>query len=130
MNKYTWSSEVRAHEIDAQGIVNNAHYLCYFDQARTLHIRELGIDWVELSKQGLNLVLANANIRFLKPLRPFQSFEVSSSIEREGKVKLIFNQTISNSEGTLVCTGINTIVCVDNTSGRPVAIDKISGLLL
>ncbi|KTC86661.1 acyl-CoA thioesterase [Legionella brunensis] len=123
---FTWNSEVRAHEIDAQGIVNNAHYLSYFDHARTLLLREYGIDWVKLSHDGFNLVLAHADIRFLHSLRAFQTFRVISTARREGKIKLLFDQTIvcTNNE-KLICTAVNTIVCVDSKRNKPVSLELI-----
>lgn len=129
MSNFTWNSTVRAHEIDAQGIVNNAHYLSYFDHTRTLHLLEHGFDWVKLAKEGFNFVLIEANLKFLHPLRPFEAFNVSSNLTYEGRLKLIFNQTITNAE-QVICRGINTVVCVNSRQGKPIAINKVPKLHL
>ncbi|RAP34884.1 hypothetical protein B1207_14415 [Legionella quinlivanii] len=124
-HEFSWTSEVRAHELDAQGIVNNAHYFCYFDHVRTLQMRALGFDWVQLSQKGFNLVLASAAIDFLKSLTAFDSFTIVSRLEPEGRIKLIFNQTIFNNQQELVCRGMNTVVCVDKARGKPISIDRL-----
>lgn len=125
MEYFIWKGEVRAHEIDAQGIVNNAHYLSYFDHARTLYLKEFGVDWVALSGKGLNLVLVRSDIEFKHPLRPFDTFEITSTARQEGRLKLVFNQRIINSEKKLVCTGLNTVVCVDIERNLPVALHQV-----
>jgi len=128
MTLFIWKSEVRAHELDVQGIVNNAHYFCYFDHARTLVIRDLGVDWAALSQDGFNLVLAKAEIEYKSSLKAFQTFQVETTIELEGKLKLIFNQRIFNDEKRLICIGKNTVVCVNQTTSKPIAIQAIEGL--
>ncbi|OCH98141.1 hypothetical protein A8135_13365 [Legionella jamestowniensis] len=128
MINFIWESKVRAHEIDAQGIVNNSHYLCYFDHVRTLHLHALGADWIQLSNKGINLVLSQANLQYLKPLRAFERFKVTSTIAKEGRLKLIFTQSLYNSAGALMCRGINTVVCVDINRNKPIAIDKVEAL--
>ncbi|WP_028389164.1 acyl-CoA thioesterase [Legionella fairfieldensis] len=122
--EFSWKSEVRAHEIDAQGIVNNAHYFCYFDHVRTLHIKSLGIDWVQLSQEGYDFVLVHADIRFFKSLRAFQTFKITSKLSQEGKLKALFYQRLFNDDKQLVCEGKNTIVCVDRTRNKPIAINQ------
>lgn len=124
MKPFVWKNEVRAHEVDVQGIVNNAHYLSYFDHARTLHLKEIGLDWSKLSSEGFDLVLTHTDIRFSHPLRTFDMFEVVSTLEREGRLKLMFRQRIFNTENTLICTGINTVVCVDRKRNRPISIEQ------
>lgn len=124
-HEFSWTNEVRAHELDAQGIVNNAHYFCYFDHVRTLQMQALGFDWVQLSQRGFNLVLAKATIDFLKSLFAFDAFSIVSRLEPEGRLKLIFNQTLFNNQREPVCRGINTVVCVDKTRGKPITIDKL-----
>ncbi len=128
MSQFSWVSEVRAHEIDVQGIVNNAYYLTYFDHVRTLHLKNLKIDWAKLSQEGYNLVLIQAEIKFLHPLRAFDSFEVRSILIRDGRLKLVFDQSVINQQDRLVCRGINTVVCVDSSRNKPIHLDKIANL--
>lgn len=127
-NEFNWDCEVRAHEIDAQGIVNNAHYFCYFDHVRTLQVKHLGIDWVELSQKGFDLVLAHAEMRFLRSLRAFQRFKVLSVLSQEGKLKWVFDQKLVDEENQLVCQGINTVVCIDRQRNKPIPLERICSL--
>ena len=130
MRNFSWASGVRAHELDTQGIVNNAYYFCYFDHARTLVIRDLGINWSDLSREGFNLVLAKAEIHYKSSLKAFDKFTVTTNIELEGKLKIIFHQEIINSESKVICIGKNTVVCVNAKTNLPIALQKIKELKL
>lgn len=118
-----WNNEVRSHEIDVQGIVNNACYFNYFDHARTLHFLKIGIDWNELSKLGYNFVLVHSDITFIKSLKPFQTFYIETQSEIVSKLKLVFYQKIYCKENkSLICKSRNTLACVDTTRNKPVKI--------
>jgi acyl-CoA thioester hydrolase len=61
---------VRYNECDAQGAVFNANFLVYFDVAITELWREaFGSYGDALEQHGLDLMVAEANIRYLKPAR-------------------------------------------------------------
>lgn len=131
MKEFKWQNEVRAHEIDGQGIVNNAHYFSYFDHARTRVLQECGIDWLELSQDGIDVVLVHSDIRYYYPLRAFESFEVTTTCRLDGRIKLLCDQFIICLEtGRLVCKGINTVVCVDRKRGKPVFVDRVMSALV
>jgi acyl-CoA thioester hydrolase len=59
---------VRYGECDPQGVVFNAHYLAYFDIAITELWRELG-GYEAMVDGGVDMVVAEARVRYLAPLR-------------------------------------------------------------
>jgi acyl-CoA thioester hydrolase len=61
---------VRYGECDPQGIVFNANYLLYFDVAFTELWREAVGAWTDMvERDGVDAVVAEANIRFRAPAR-------------------------------------------------------------
>lgn len=52
-----WSSEVRNYEIDYQGIVNNANYFHYLDQARSNYLESIGINLKKFADKNLNILM-------------------------------------------------------------------------
>jgi acyl-CoA thioester hydrolase len=60
---------VRYGECDPQGIVFNANYLAYFDIAVTELWREAIGPWHEMVERGVDVVVAEANVRFRRPAR-------------------------------------------------------------
>jgi acyl-CoA thioester hydrolase len=60
---------VRYSECDLQGIVFNAHYLNYFDTSMTELWRAAYGGYQEMLDHGIDMVLAEAHVRFRKPAR-------------------------------------------------------------
>lgn len=118
--------EVRDYECDIQGIVNNARYIHYLEHARHKALEESGVDFAAMHKQGLDLVVTEANIKYLGSLKPKDLFRVETEITSNDKLKLFFSQKIFR-ESQLVLDSLTTGVCLDRNLGKPV---KISALEL
>lgn len=90
---FTLPMEVRDYECDLQGIVNNAVYQNYNEHCRSAFIASLGIEFAELHARGIDVVVAQLNMRFKVPLRPGDKFEVRLSLEKQG-LRYVFHQDI------------------------------------
>ena len=123
MKSSVWNSEVRSHEVDCQGIVNNASYLNYFDHARSLNLKENDIDWHQSSKKGLNLVLSSSEIKFIRPLLPFDKFLIETKVSLSGKMKILFEQSVfDEGKKNLYCSSKNYVACFDSNTKKPIPI--------
>jgi acyl-CoA thioester hydrolase len=78
---------VRYNECDPQGVVFNANYLTYFDLAMTELWRELG-GYGTMVDAGVDMVVAEANVRYLAGLRFDEEFEVRALIARLGDTSM------------------------------------------
>ena len=78
---------VRYHECDPQGIVFNANYLAYFDMAVTELWRPLG-GYAEMVESGTDIVVAEAVVRYLAPLRFDEEVELVVRGVRLGKTSI------------------------------------------
>lgn len=126
---YIWEDEVRDSETDLQGIVNNSNYFIYMAHTRHKHLKELGIDFAEVSRQGYNLVLVHSDISFKDSLKSGDWFTVTSKAETKGKIRVIFlQQVIRKSDSKVVAEAINTTTCIHTKSGRPRYPDEIKRL--
>ncbi|MDR1526356.1 MAG: acyl-CoA thioesterase [Dysgonamonadaceae bacterium] len=97
--------KVRDYECDAQGIVNNAHYLHYFENTRHEFMQSLGTSFKESHAAGVDPVVAHADLHYKTPLTGNELFISALTVERRG-VKIIFHQTIRRkSDGVLCCKG-------------------------
>ncbi len=74
---------VRYNECDPQGVVFNANYLTYFDITITELWRELG-GYQAMVDAGADVVVAEARVRYLGPLRFDDEFEVVARVTRLG----------------------------------------------
>src|SRR5690606_1798658 len=61
---HTTKLRVRYAETDQMGVVYHTHYLVWCEIGRTDFIRQLGVSYAELERQGLFLAVAEANIRY------------------------------------------------------------------
>ncbi|MFN3648515.1 MAG: acyl-CoA thioesterase [Armatimonadota bacterium] len=111
---YRLELEVRDYECDLQGIVNNAVYQNYLEHTRHLFLKSRGIDFAQLSRDGVNLVVARIELDYLYPLRSGDRFEVRVSVDRVSRLRFGFTQEIFRLpdgkpilRGRVIGTGIN-----------------------
>jgi acyl-CoA thioester hydrolase len=86
--------EVRDYECDIEGIVNNAVYMNYLEHARHSYLKHLGIDFAELTRKGIHLVVIRIEADYLYPLRSGDRFYLTASLERISKLRFGFSQDI------------------------------------
>jgi acyl-CoA thioester hydrolase len=76
---------VRFHECDPQGIVFNANFLAYADIAITELYREAFGSWqAAMEEGGIDMVVAEAKVRYLAPLRFDEEVDLVASVTRIG----------------------------------------------
>lgn len=127
---FTWHAEVRGYELDLQGIVNNAVYLQYLDQTRILYLLSKGIDWQQWHQDGYNLVVNHIDLSFKHSLKQHDRFYVTAKVEIQGRLKIVFHQSIFKENQTLVAVAKVTCVCVSTSTGKPSAPEHLINALL
>lgn len=111
--------EVRDYECDFQGIVNNAVYQNYLEHARHLFLKQCGIDFIALSKRGIDLVVVRAEIDYLYPLRNDDRFYVALNLERVSRIRFGFLQDIYRYPDDKPILRARIIGTSLNEAGRP-----------
>jgi len=112
--------KIRDYECDQQGIVNNAVYLNYLQHARHEYGLSTGLDWLELGKKGIDLVIRRAELDYFRPLKPGMMVRVTANPVRKGKFRLYFEQEILIlPDEEVAVKALMTAACV--TDGRPAA---------
>ena len=111
--------EVRDNETDSAGIVNNANYYIYMAHCRHKHVKALGIDFDELKRQGYNLVVAEANIKFKSSLVSGDEYFVTCKVITPKAGRFAFEQdVVRKSDGVLVAKGIISATCIIQETGK------------
>lgn len=116
--------QVRDHECDIQGIVNNAVYQHYFEHARHEFLKTEGLNFLELTQSGIILVLYRVEIDYLLPLKASSKFHVDVRCQRLSKFKCLFHQTISIDDQ--IYTKGQFFVAAINTEKKPINLDQIN----
>jgi acyl-CoA thioester hydrolase len=88
---YFYSLRVRYAEVDAQGVVFNAHYLTYFDTAITEFFRASGYSYADFfTAKGLDFHLIKATVEYLKPIGFDMIVEIGVRVARIGTSSVTF----------------------------------------
>jgi acyl-CoA thioester hydrolase len=109
---------VRYRETDAQGIVNNADYLSYFEVGRVEWLRAAGLSYRELEKEGYGLVVVEALARYKRPAFFDDELTVRTELTELKRASLSFGYTVLRGDEVLV-TGRTLHGCMDLTTGKP-----------
>ena len=110
---FTLELAVRDYELDSEGIVNNAVYLHYLEHTRHAFVKQEGIPFGSLTRDGLVPVVRRMEIDYRTPLRSGDVMLSRLWIERQG-ARFIFHQDIFNKDsGVLVVAAVVTIVCME-----------------
>ena len=122
--------KVRDYECDLQGIVNNAVYQNYLEHTRHEFLISKQIDFAELARQGLNLVVIRAELDYKRPLTSGDAFYVGLNFTMKDRVRFQFEQVIHRCEDDAVCVQALITGTGMNERGRPkVPKDLVSALL-
>lgn len=93
-HQYSLEFVVRDYECDLQGVVNNANYQHYLEHARHEFLISKGVSFNQLHEEGIDLIVTKVEIDYKYPLKSRDKFFVRLNIQREGNVRLVFNQDI------------------------------------
>jgi acyl-CoA thioester hydrolase len=111
---------VRYHECDPQGIVFNAHYLAYADMASFECLKALFGSADELRDNGVDLVVAESNLRYLAPCRFDDELAVAVFVDRLGTTSIVFRFEMRRRT-ELVAVVTNRYVWIGTDTLRPTA---------
>lgn len=111
---------VRYHECDPQGVVFNAHYLAYADMASFECLKALLGSHATLRDRGIDLVVAESNVRYLAACHFDDELVVEVVVGRVGTTSLVLRFDIRRGRD-LVATVTNRYVWVSIQALRPTA---------
>jgi len=121
--------EVRDYECDMQGIVNNAVYQNYLEWARHCYLRSRGLDFADLTKRGIIVVVIRSELDYLRSLNSGDNFTITVSTRKASRLKMVFDQNILLSpDNEPVVKASITATCI-NEHNRPYFDDELNRLL-
>ena len=104
---FFYSFRVRYSEVDAQGIVFNAHYLTFFDSAMTEYLRHINYDYVqEVKDRNEDFHTVKTLVEYKQPIKFDQIIDVCIKVKKIGRSSLTFYIEIHPSkEDILLASG-------------------------
>jgi len=113
-----WSSPVRFVECDQQGIVFNAHYLVWADEAVNTWWADRGVDWPQLIAGGLDYVVVASALEWSSSARYGDTVEVDADLENLGRTSLTVRFAVRVGERQC-CQVRTTYVCTAGGAPTP-----------
>jgi len=103
---------VRYMEADAQGVVFNAWYLTYFDEAFTAFLGARGLSYQALLEAGFDFQLVHTEIDWNSGLRWPGDALVAVSTARLGRTSFAMDFEVRRDGGEVTCSGRTVYVAV------------------
>ena len=114
---------VRFGETDAAGVANNAVYLQYFEIGRIELLRSRGHSYAAVHTSGIDLIVAEAGVRYLRPLWFDDDVAVHCHVTKLARASLTFEYELYRGE-ELCATGFTRLACVQRPSLKPVRLPE------
>jgi len=116
---------VRYAECDPQGVVFNAQYLAFADHALTELWRELFGGYGEMLAHGVDVVVAEARVRFHAPARFDEELDITVTVAHLGTTSMALHDAITRvCDGTAVAEVELRYVWVGRESGQKTPIPE------
>lgn len=110
---------VRYGEVDKMSFLYHAHYVEYFDVARTELIRSIGITNREMEENGVMLPVLNVNINYGTPATYDDLLTIRTTLKEMPRVKITFHYEVLRGE-ELLTTGSVTLAFMNSATKRAI----------
>lgn len=115
--------EVRYGDLDPQGHLNNAKYLTYFEQTRVRYLIHLGLFAEGQSFMEVGIILAEAKVAFLVPVRFATDVKVGMRVSQVGNKSITTEYAlIDAASGQELATGSAVVVAFDYRAGKTIPV--------
>jgi acyl-CoA thioester hydrolase len=121
--KFFHPVEVRYGDLDPQGHLNNAKYLTFFEQARVEYLINLGLFTKDQSFMDIGVIIADAHITFLAPIRFGDQIKVGVRTSKFGNKSMTVEQNIvDNITGKELAKGEIVMAAFDYRNKKTISI--------
>lgn len=121
MNFHEFKVRVRYAETDQMGVVYHGNYAQYLEMGRVEWLRNLGLSYSFMEKNGVMLPVVSLTINYKKPARYDDLLTVRTIFKKQESVRIEFDYEIFNDNAELLTTGNSVLVFVDMKTGRPIS---------
>ncbi len=118
MHKSTIQYRVPYADTDQMGVVYYANYLVLFERLRNELLREAGLPYLEIEKQGIMLPVIEAVCKYRNPAFYDDLLEVSGWFDEARGARLLIRCEVRRN-GELLVEGHTVHACVNIKTRRP-----------
>ena len=121
MDFHEFKVRVRYAETDQMGVVYHGNYAQYFEMGRVEWLRNKGLSYSFMEKNGVMLPVVSLTLNYKKPARYDDLLTVRTIFKKQESVRIEFDYEIYSEEGELLTTGNSVLVFVNMKTGRPIS---------
>ncbi len=114
-------------DTDQMGYVYYGNYARFYEIGRVEALRSIGFSYKALEDSGIMMPVYENSSRYLQPARYDDLLTVKVLVKNPPAVRMVFEYEIINEAGTLLHTGITTLVFLSRQTNKPC---KVPGELL
>jgi acyl-CoA thioester hydrolase len=129
MANFSVDFKVRDYECDMQGVVNNSVYQNYLEHTRHEFLLSKGIDFAELARNKINLVVLRAELDYKASLVGGDEFFVDVEFIQSSRVRFDFLQHIYRKKDNKLMLAAKITGTSVNERGRPFLPDFFASLV-
>jgi len=114
--------QVRYLEVDAQGVVFNAWYLAWFDDAMTAFLAHRGLPYTAMLGAGYDVQLVRSEIDWRTGVGFGDAVTVSVSTARIGRTSFALDFEVRRDAAEITCAGrtVYVVVATDGSGKREI----------
>lgn len=121
---------VRYSECDLQGVVFNANYLTYLDEAMTELFRtSLNGGYQAMVEGGVDMVVAECNLRYLAPARFDDEIEIEATVARLGTTGMTTAMLVTREGEALTEAELRHVFVNAREGGKTAIPDQVRAAL-
>ena len=122
--KVFWETRIRYYELDPQGIMHNANYLAFYDQAVVEYFRDLDYDYEkEIRTTNKDFHTVQVVVQYNKPLYFDDEIEIGLKIKEVGNTSMTWVMGLfMKKTGELASASEIVHVYTDMKKGKPTKI--------
>jgi acyl-CoA thioester hydrolase len=102
---------VRYAETDQMGVAHHANYLIWCEEARTDHMRALGVNYRDLERKGHRLPVVDVSVRYRAPAHYDDVLDIRCWVREASSRRVTFGYAIER-DGLLLATAITSLIAV------------------
>lgn len=122
---------VRYAETDQMGYAHHSNYLVWCEQARTDHMRALGVGYRELEESGLLLPVVDAKLRYKAAARYDDLLTVLCWVREVSSRRVIFGYAVHRvGDDRLLATAQTSLMAINSDYERTTIPEDVRGALV
>jgi len=114
---------VQYYETDMMGLAHHSNYIRWMEEARVDFLKQLGIDYPKMEKDGIISPTVEVNCKYKKSTTFPEEVFITVKIKEFKGVKLKFSYSMVNTSGESVAEA-ESVHCFINKEGRPIRFAK------